>query len=346
MKRLAILLALFASTAHADDVVFMNNGDKRAGRLISIDAQSYRIQVALPPPPGATPGAPQMFASATIPRGDVAQIEFSPDPQREALLRAASVAQIPDVEAQWTKLSPWLAVPRSHAARVGLLLGDLYLRSDDPAKIASSLDLFKNLEANAWSDDDKMSARQGRLRSMVANGQAKDAVAEAVELAAITENPAVLIEAKFILAEADSTALRKLVADNPRWEEDIYVRPEHARLYHGALDLYFYPYLFQGSEIEPAARGLWGALQVYDFVGEKGHAQECGRDLIAVYPGTKYAKLATDYIASLPESIRNEDPEKEARADNAPPAAKAEPEAPKNKSPEKKPNEKPNKKTN
>lgn len=346
MRRLAILLALVAGTVNADDVIFMNSGDKRAGRLISIDAQNFRIQVALPPPPGAPPGGPQMFASATIPRADVAQIEFAPDPQRETLLRSASVAQIPEVEAQWAKLSPWLSVPRSPAARVGLLLGDLYLRSENPEKIASSLDLFKNLESNAWSDDDKMAARQSRLRSMVANGQAKDAVAEAVELAAITENPAVLIEAKFILAEADSAALRKLVADNPRWEEDIYVRPEHARLYHGALDLYLYPYLFQGSEIEPAARGLWGALQVYDFVGEKSHAQECGRDLVAVYPGTKYAKLATDYIAALPESVRNEDPEKEAREDNAPPPPKAEPGAAEEKSPEKKSNEKPNKKTN
>lgn len=339
MRRLSILLALVASTVYADDVIFMNSGDKRAGRLISIDAQNYRIQVALPPPPGAPPGGPQMFASATIPRADVAQIEFAPDPQRETLLRSASVAQIPEVEAQWAKLSPWLSVPRSPAARVGLLLGDLYLRSENPEKIATSLELFKNLEANAWSDEDKMAARQNRLRSMVATGNAKDAVREAEELAAVTEDPAVLIEAKFILAEAASTALRKLLKDNPRWEEDILVIPERHRLYHESIDLYLYPSLFVGSETEAAARGLWGAAEVYNLVAEPQNALECARDIAVLYPTTKYAALAAEYMKSLDPAQLAIDPEREAREDQMPPTAQPSPENPSNKSHEtKKPN--------
>jgi hypothetical protein len=320
MKATLGLLLLSLGALQADDVIFMNNGDKRAGQLVSFDEKLIRLQVPLPAPPGSSPGSPQAFASVSIPRSDVAQIEFSSSPARDALLRSVTPAQAAEIETEWIKLSPWLAMPRSPAGKVALAWGDLLLRANDPAQAAKALELFQLVESQTWSDDEKMIARQGRLRAMVATGRAKEAVAEAVELAAITEEPAVLIEAKFILAEADATALRRLVEENPRWQEDIFVRPEHARLLNESLDLYLYPYLFFGSEIEPAARGLWGALQIYDFVGEKSQALECARDLAAIYPNTKYANLAANFVSKLPKEVLAEDPEKQAREDNAPEA--------------------------
>jgi hypothetical protein len=312
----------------------MTSGEKRSGRVVGTDGKLLRLEVPLPTAPSAAP----MFASVSIPRTDVAQIEFATDPALEALLKELPVAKVPDLEARWTKLLPWLSLPRSPAGRAGNALGDGLLRTEDPAQAAKALELFTLIEAGAWDEPDRMLARQGRLRAMVATGRAKEAVAEAVELAAVTENPAVLIEAKYILAEADAAALRTLVAENPRWEEDVFVKPERERLYHAALDLYLYPCLFYGSEAGPAARGLWGALRLYESAGDPAAALECARDIVALYPGTKHATLARDWIASQPEEVRAIDPEKEARDENATSSKPAAEPSPKpKKSPDKKP---------
>lgn len=160
-----------------------------------------------------------------------------------------------------------------------------------------------------------MTAKEGRLRALVATGRAGEAVREAEQIASMTEDPAVLIEAKYILAEAAGTSLKKLLEDNPRWEEDLNVIPERNRLYHEAVDLFLYPSLFEGSQAEAAARGLWGAVGIYQLTGEAANALECARDITILYPGTKYAAPAKELIASLPTALTSVDPEKEARAE-------------------------------
>lgn len=348
MKRL-ILSALLACTAlaAADDVVFMKLGDRRVGRIAGFDGTMLRLQVPLPPPPGSPPGATPMFASVSIARADIDRIEFAPDPALDALLATPTPAQIPTLTERWNASKQWVSVPRSRAPRVGLALGDLLVRSDDPASAKTALEVFTQIENTAWDEADRMQARQGRLRAMVATGRAAEAVHEATELAAVTEDPAVLIEAKFILAEADAAALRKLVAENPRWEEDIFVRPEHARLTNAALDLYLYPYLFYGSESTAASRGLWGAVEVSRFVGDMPGALERSRDIIALYPATKFAAQAREFIASLPKEIQALDAEAEARADlaDAPAPEKAEAKEAAAKRDDKKPADSPKKKT-
>ncbi|MFZ4774749.1 MAG: hypothetical protein ACOYM3_05265 [Terrimicrobiaceae bacterium] len=317
MKRLLLLLLLTAPLLRAQDVLFMRSGEKRSGKLATLDAAQFRLQVPLPPPPGTPAGAAPIFASVSIPRADVEYIEFGSDPESTALIKSPQGQKLADVEISWNKSAPWLSIPRSPTARIGNLLGDLLLKSGEPAQATRALDLFKKIEAEAWSPPDKMAARQGRLRAMVATGNAKDAVNEAIELAAITESPAVLIEAKYILATAADSSLRELLEKNPRWEEDIHVIPERHRLYHESLDLYLYPSLFAGSESEAAARGLWGAAGIYLLAGESQNALECARDIAVLYPGTKAARAATDFIASLPDAQKAIDPEKEARAEQS-----------------------------
>lgn len=313
MSRL-LSIVLFVTTAlHAEDVLFLNNGEKRSGQLIGMDEKSFRLRVSLPPAPGSPPGAASPFASTSIPRTSVEHIEFAPDPALQALLKNPTASQLAGIEARWEKVNSWLAVPRSSAARVGNALGDLWIRSGDPVRAVQALELFRKIEKEAWNDSDKMTAKQGRLRAMVATGQVKEAVQEAIELAKASEDPAVLIEAKYILAAADDKALRKLLEDNPRWEEDIHVIPERHRLYNEVLDLYLYPTLFAGTDAEASARGLWGAADIYRLTGETQNALECARDIVALYSGTKYTTLAKDFIASLPEEQRALDPEKTAR---------------------------------
>ncbi len=323
MKRLLFLLLLPLPLLPAQDVLFLKNGDKRVGRLSGLDNLLFRLQVPLPPPPGTPAGAPQVFASVSVPRADVDYVEFAPDPVLEVLLKSATVRQIPEIETRWNQAQPWLPVPRSPAARIANLLGDLLIRSDQPGQAQRALELYKRVESGAWDPADKLSAQQGRLRAMVATGNAKDAIKEAMELSTLTENPVILIEAKFILATAADASLRKLLDDNPRWEEDLNVIPERHRLYNEALDFYLYPSLFAGSESEAAARGLWGAAGIYILVGESQKALECARDVTALYPATKPAGPARQFMASLTEAQRAIDPEKEARAEQMPAPEKA-----------------------
>ena len=313
-KAILLFLLLSLPLLPAQDVLFMKNGDKRSGRLTGLDDLLFRFQVPLPPPPGASPASAPVFASVSVPRRDVDHIEFAPDPALDALLKSADAGQLAEVEARWTIVQPWLKVARSPSARIANVLGDMLLRTGDPARAERALELFKNVESGAWDDADKLSARQGRLRAMVATGDAGAAVNEAAELSAATENPAVLIEAKYILASSADASLRKLLADNPRWEEDVAVIPERHRLYNEALDLYLFPSLFAGSESEAAARGLWGAAGIYILAGESRKALECARDIATFYPLTKFAAPAADLIASLPESPNTTGSGKDARA--------------------------------
>jgi hypothetical protein len=331
MKRFALCTLAFVSAGWAAlpalaqsqlDTIFLLRGDRMAGKVAALEGPNVRVQRPLPPPPGAPAPATPMFATVTIARSDIDFIEFAPDESRDRKVREATVAQLPEVEALWKRYEPWLSMRKSPAGAIGLAYGNLLLRSDQPANAAKALALFRQIERQTWNDDDLMGAKQGRLRAMVATGHAKDAVQEAAELAKLSEDPAVLVQAKYILAEAADHALRKLTEENPRWEEDIFIIPERNRLYNDALDLYLHPSLFFGSETEAASRGLWGACGVYRFTGETAQAAEVARDLVAIYPGTPYAALARKFLDELPEEIRQQDAEKDARDDAEPTSKK------------------------
>ncbi|MGA7879824.1 MAG: hypothetical protein WCD63_03045 [Terrimicrobiaceae bacterium] len=285
------------------DTIFLRQGDRMVGKLTGIDEQGIRLRRLLPPLAGASTDSVPIFASITVLRSDVDRVEFSSNEAQTRMLKNATAINLQEIEALWREARPWLSIPRSSSAEVGLVYGDLLLRNDEPATAQKALELFRAIERETWSAPDAMRARQGRLRAMVASGNAQEAVAEAKEVERISEDPSVLIEAKFILAKATEKALRKLVDDNPRWEEDAFVKPERDRLYDEALELYLYPALFFGSESEVAARGLWGAVELCRFAGDLGQAQQASRDLIEIYSATSYARQAQDFLGALPGSL-------------------------------------------
>ncbi|CAN5431659.1 hypothetical protein BH09VER1_BH09VER1_30660 [soil metagenome] len=305
MKRLLSILLLAAVSLHAQtvapaqlDTIFLNSGEKRLGRIVGIDALNLKVTVLL------DPRNPAATASVSVPRKDIDHIEFAPNEALDKKLHDATPAQLNDIARLWQLWQPYLAVPKSPAADVGLVYGDLLLRSDKPELASQALDLFKLIETSSWNDDAKPQAGRGRLRAMIATGQPGKAIDEARKLAKVSEDPAVLVEAKFILAEASNSAYRKLVEDNPRWQLDRNILPERNRLYNESLELYLFPYLFYGSEIEPASRGLWGAIDLYDFTGEKKLARETALDLVTLYPGTKYAAQAQQFLDKNPEEAK------------------------------------------
>jgi len=311
IARALLPIALFAGsawsqTADVADTMFMNDAanTRRIGHIVGVDANSFKVEVTL-----AVGGAK---ATVGVPRASVSRIEFAPNDARARLIANPTAANAAALKLEWDRWQPFLAVPKSPAGAVGNAYAAALLATGDAKQAPAALEIFKAIEKDAWSDPDQAAAKQGRLRALVATGHAADAVAEATELAKNAEDPAVLIEAKFILAEATAAKLRKLVEDNPRWMEDPLVRPEHERLYNESLDLYLHPYLFLGSETEAASRGLWGAVQVYRFVGDDADAMESARDLTALYGGTSYAALARDYLDKLPDALKKQDAEKDA----------------------------------
>jgi hypothetical protein len=295
------------------DTIFLRQGDRLVGKLTGIDDLSIRLQRLLPPLADASTDAAPIFASITVLRAHVDRVEFSSDEAQERLLKNATAANLPEIEKLWRNARPWLAIPKSSAAEVGLVYGDLLLRNGDLVAARKALELFRTIEVETWCRADEMRARQGRLRAMVAAGSVQEAISEAKEIERNSRDPAVLIEAKFILAKGLEGALRRLIDQNPRWEEDAFVRPERQRLYNEALELYLYPALFFGSEIDVASRGLWAAVGLSRFAGDLRQALQVSRDLVEIYASSSYAKQAEDFVNTLPDSLRNQYEETESK---------------------------------
>lgn len=311
IKAAITFLFTTALAATAQDVLLLKNGDRRAGEIISADATTVRLRVSLGGP--ALPGAGTAMATVGIPRADIDAIEFKADPNREDRLRSATPDRIPEVEADWKRLEPWIDFPRSQAGAIGCKLGELLLLTKDRAKAASALELFTQIEQKSWSDADKARAKQGRLRAMVATGRAAEAIDQAKLLAAESEDPEILIEANYIMAQAAEKDLKAFLEENPRWEQDPHVIDTRHDLYNRVLELYLYPSLFHGSDDTRSARGLWGAVSVYRVSKQLPLAIETSRDITVLYPDTTEAKLSQEFLASLkPEELAS-DFEAEAR---------------------------------
>ena len=307
MKIFLTILFASALVCSADDVLLLKNGDRRAGEIVSAEATTIRLRVALQGPAPTVPGAAAATATIGIPRADIEAIEFNPDPERDERLRLADPAKTYEIEIDWTRQKPWLSFPRSPAGAIGCVLGDLWVKSKDPAKATQALELFNLIEARSWSDEDKARAKQGRLRAMVALGRADEAVEQAQKLAEETEDPQILVDAKNIMAQAAEKDLRAFLEENPRWEMDSNVIEERHRLYNRVLELHLYPALFYGSDTERAARGLWGAVGIYRLSNQTNLAVETARDIATLYPGTPEARQAQEFLASLkPEELASD----------------------------------------
>jgi hypothetical protein len=276
----------------AEDVVFRAGLPPQTGRVLGLDAQYLRFETRVM----------QNLPAATIalPRGQVQRIVFAERPEEARLFADPKPSDLAALRALWERKLPFLRVSNSDTGRAGLALAEVLLASADAGRRREALDLFRKIEGEDWNAERRALAGQGRLRAMVANGMAAEAVAEARELAEVSEDPAVLIEAKYVLGRAALETYSRLVADNPRWQEDPRVRPERDRIFHETLDLLLYPYLFHGTHEGPAARGLLDAAKLLAGAGEPGPARELALDLAALYPATPQAAEAGTLLASFP----------------------------------------------
>ena len=307
---LLILLAVTCIAAHAQDVLEMKTGSRRAGKIISFDEKFIRLELDLT---AQGSSSARSVASIALPRGDVLSIDFASNSQRDAAIRSAAAQDIDALDGYWIEFKPWLEMPCSPSGSIACALGNALLATKERKNADRALELFTLVEEKAWQDSDKARAREGRLRAMTATGKAAKAIEEAKALAAETEDPEILIEANYLLAQAAEKELKDFLKENPRWDIDTSVIDQRHRLYNRVLELYLYPSLFFGTNNEKAARGLWGAIGIYRTSGEERLAIETSRDIHTFYPKTQEAEQARAYLASLkPEQLRA-DSEAEAR---------------------------------
>ena len=139
----------------------------------------------------------------------------------------------------------------------------------------------------------------GRQIVMLAMGDLDTAVGEAELLASRTEDPDLLLEVKYLLADADFERLKTLQEEHPKWIEDDEVRPERNEIYHRIIDQYLWPHLFHATRTNAAARGLLGAGRVYEFAGETELARSAYKDLEALYPESSSHEEAAERVVTL-----------------------------------------------
>lgn len=322
---LTLVFLLFClAVAMAKDVVILSDGTRRVGEIAGFDGTIVRLRVPLPGAAASTAGG-TATATVSIPLGDIDAIEFWGSPERSALLRGAEVGQVLDVEIEWMRMRPWLGVPNSDAGAMGCTFGELLLTRGSAEDVAKALEVFRQIEGGAWSEADKMRAKQGRLRAMVASGNAMEAVAEAKKIAEEFDDPVILIEANHIMARATADELEAFLKENPRWNEDTReiddagtrVIDQRHKLHRRALELFLYPALFYGADDAKAARGLWGAVGIHRLGGDDAKAMETARDIVQLYPFTPEAKNAAEFLSSLPPELLERDAAKEAAEEMA-----------------------------
>lgn len=294
MRVVAFLLFAFVPVALAElDVVHLKTGESAACEVTAVTDNI--VTFSLPTGGGPAGGS----ARRTLPMERVLHIEWGFESGEEEVFTNRAKLGEEILEKWWNDTFGNIGRPRSRTAAYGVALGNALLRSDSEGKHRRALSLFDLIVERAWSEEDISAAKQGRLRALMATGDLATAVEEAGALAATTEDPELLIEVKFLLAEADYERLRQLEQDNPRWPEDDEVRPERNRLYHRVLDQYLWPHLFHATHDEKAARGLVSAADVYRFSGDLERAEASYRDALALYPGTESAMKAETGLAEL-----------------------------------------------
>lgn len=272
MRWLAILL--LSGSVLAADVIHLKNGETITTAIDAITDNivtfSQRSAVG--------------SASRTLPADQVEYVEFGFEPGEEEVFGQLDSLDAATLEKWWNFHFGHLHRPRSRTAAYGIAFARKLIEEDSESEKNRGLGLFDRIIERAWSEKDIASAEQGRLQALIALGELEDARDEAAALASRTEDPELLIEVKFLLAQADFEKLKALEKEHPRWIEDDQVRPERNELYHNTIDQFLWPHLFHATREDAAARGLAAAADVYAFGKEQERSRQCLVDLARLYP--------------------------------------------------------------
>ncbi len=269
-------------------ILYLKDRTYQPGRLLSLDPLFCRAEIDL--------AEGKAKAAIAVPKQELLWIEF---PEAEKLYeKMTGTGDLLACANLWGKWKNFLSAPRSPAAKFGLQYASLLSSSGNSLLEQRAAEICAQIEKESWDTAARAEARRGRLRAWIATGNAASAVAEAEEIAASSEDPQLLIEAKWILAFSSAKDLDQFLANNPKWKDDPFASPKKNALFETAIDGFLYPFLFFGSEATPSARGLWNAAELCAACGEDRMAKDFCDDLLGIYPETSYAGKARDFLVS------------------------------------------------
>lgn len=298
MKRILLtsILISLASMARGEDVLHLKDGKVISCEITAITDNVLTYKTTIDLGNGRTASA-----EPTISPEAVEFIEFGPLPGETEALQAPESASVEDLRKLWDEKSRHLHRPKSKAGEIGLLYGKRLLAEPESHQWDFAIAVFDRILDRDWNAEHHLRAKSGRLKALIQLGRLNEAISEARQLTRESEDPEMLIEARYAIAQADFEKLKQLEEENPKWEEDDTVRPERESLYHGIVDEFLWPYLFHGTEEALAARGLVAAAEAHRFAGNLDEARACLNDVVALYPDTPAFADAQASLKTLTE---------------------------------------------
>ncbi|MFN0129429.1 MAG: tetratricopeptide repeat protein [Verrucomicrobiales bacterium] len=274
------------------DSITLTRGTTVRCRIMSVTEESIVIQY--PPRPGSQAAA----LSRTLAWSDVKAVDFSMDSEFHRLVKVTDPRKdMPRLVARWTTLAPLLHRPHHPVGELGLALARLALVHPDPQTKHRALSVCEAIASCDWNHSRRHRARLLRAQLFSSAGKNEEASQEARSLVG---DPLVAaatgMAAHVMLANLAFSQLRQIDSDHPRWMEDDTIRPKRESLYHQSLDHALSPSAFQGAVEEPATEGLWIAVSLLDYAGQRAAAANTARDLIHLYPKSPAATQAHSFL--------------------------------------------------
>lgn len=274
------------------DSVTLTRGTTLRCRIVTATDESIVIQYP------RHPESQVSTLSRTLTWSDVKAVDFSMDPEFHRLLKATDPRKdLPRLIARWSTLAPLLHRPHHPAGELGLALARLALTHPENQARTRGLGVCESIAASDWNHSRRHRARLLRATLLSSVGKNEEAMQEARSLAGDRLVAADTSMAAHVrLAELAFARLRQLDSDHPRWMEDDTIRPKRESLYHLSLDEALRPAVFHGAVEEPATEGLWIALSLLDYTGQRSAAADTARDLIHLYPESPVATQAHSFL--------------------------------------------------
>jgi hypothetical protein len=278
------------SPATQNDLVTLADGRTFSGRITAADAGSLQIQVR--PDPDQPP------ASLRLPLALVVHAQFNSVPAQGPFPGENNAS----LGILWNRNSQFVHVPGSPAPTLGLRYADALLDSLSAGAAQAALELLVRLEKSAPAPADRISARQKRLRAMVAVHRLEAAAREARQILGAAAPPSLAAEALIVMGLEAQTALAALEQEHPRWAVDDRIRPQRQSLFFAALDAFLDAALQPEPDPLIASRALWNAARLYQQSGDSAAASACLRDILWLHKDTPTADRARPILASAEQS--------------------------------------------
>jgi len=277
-------------SASADDVILLEDGKAMRGEIVRYYENTVHIKVVKEGESG------EGFTVRQIPDTAIRLIDYAPNDAEAKIIASGDAKALRDL---WRDKEKLLMRPNSNAGEVALALAESLIKLNATSTKKSALDLFSSVESDDWNRKRQITAKRGRLRTLIALGDIDSVIQEATEIAEVTEDPDLLLDARHVLAVTEFQKLEKLIDDNPKWREDDEVMEEIRNLYNRTANSFLEPYLFYGSNQDAAARGLIHAARTHKLAGNPAEAKACAEDILKLYKNTSAADAAQELITEL-----------------------------------------------